>query len=75
MGRVAKAIEQDEHGVRVTVEDTGWPYKVARDTCDGGREAYASKLILVRPDQDVVWLGNDAPGDERGLLRKVVGRA
>jgi hypothetical protein len=28
----------------------------------------------VRPDQYVVWIGDTAPADVRGLMAKVVGR-
>src|ERR1700681_3322716 len=42
-GRSAKTIEQDDHGVRVTVVDEGWPYEelvLEADYvvgCDGAR--------------------------------------
>jgi 4-hydroxyisophthalate hydroxylase len=51
------------------------PLKVIADTCAGGREAYEKRLILVRPDQYIVWTGDRAPDDARPLLSKVVGRA
>ena len=51
------------------------PLKIVRDTYAGGREEYESKLILVRPDQYVVWIGNDKPADASAVLAKVVGRA
>jgi 4-hydroxyisophthalate hydroxylase len=50
------------------------PLKVIRDTFGGGREAYAARLTLVRPDQYVVWAGNEPPADARALLSKAVGR-
>lgn len=53
----------------------GVPLKVIRDSYDGGREAYASRLVLVRPDEYVVWAGDEAPTDAEALLRKVTGRA
>ena len=51
------------------------PLKVVRDSYDCGREAYASKFILVRPDQYVAWNGNAAPADARAVVSKVVGFA
>ena len=50
------------------------PLRVVRDSFDGGRDAYEARLILVRPDQYVVWTGDDAPGDTAGLLRTVAGQ-
>ncbi|MBA3367789.1 MAG: FAD-dependent monooxygenase [Geodermatophilaceae bacterium] len=50
------------------------PLKVIRDSFTEGREAYESRLILVRPDQYVVWVGNDAPDDADRLMRTVSGR-
>jgi 4-hydroxyisophthalate hydroxylase len=49
------------------------PLKIIRDSYDGGREAYGSRLTLVRPDQYVVWAGDARPGDARALLSKVIG--
>ncbi|MCH8230367.1 MAG: hypothetical protein IIA53_08575 [Chloroflexi bacterium] len=51
------------------------PFKVVRDTYEGGREKYDARLILVRPDQYVVWSGDSAPSDATGLLKKVTGTA
>jgi hypothetical protein len=51
------------------------PLTVIRDTYAGGREDYAARLVLVRPDQYVVWTGDAAPGDADDVMRKVVGRA
>jgi hypothetical protein len=49
------------------------PLKVIRDTFRDGREAYDAPLILVRPDQYVVWTGDREPNDADLLMRKVVG--
>ncbi len=50
------------------------PLKVVRDNYAGGREEYDSKLILVRPDQYAVWVGNEKPADTDTILAKVVGQ-
>jgi 4-hydroxyisophthalate hydroxylase len=49
------------------------PLKVVRDTYEGERSDYESPLVLVRPDQYVVWAGDSLPGDVDGLIKKVVG--
>jgi hypothetical protein len=49
------------------------PLKVIRDGCEGARNAYESRLILVRPDQYVVWTGDSPPADAGGLMGTVVG--
>ncbi len=50
------------------------PLKIVRDSYSGGREAYGARLMLVRPDQYVVWTGDTAPSDARRVMTKVVGR-
>ncbi len=52
----------------------GIPLKTVGDTCSGGREAYQARLILVRPDQYVVWVGDAAPKDAGDIMRRVAGR-
>ncbi len=51
----------------------GVPLGVIRDSYDGERRAYEARLVLVRPDQYVVWAADDAPQDAAGLIRRVVG--
>ena len=50
------------------------PLKVVRDSYADGRARYEARLILVRPDQFVVWTGERAPPDADAIMRKVAGR-
>jgi 2-polyprenyl-6-methoxyphenol hydroxylase-like FAD-dependent oxidoreductase len=67
------ASDADVRALRDAASRHSMPLNVIRDSFDGGREAYESRLILVRPDQYVVWAGNEAPADPAALLRKVTG--
>jgi hypothetical protein len=49
------------------------PLKIRRDSFEAGRQAYASRLVLVRPDQYIAWCGSDAPPDIANVMRKVTG--
>ncbi|HVG52111.1 MAG TPA: FAD-dependent monooxygenase, partial [Xanthobacteraceae bacterium] len=49
------------------------PLKIIRDTFAGGRERTEARLVLVRPDQYVVWSGDGAPDDAAKLVGKVTG--
>lgn len=62
-----RAFETAARGLRI-------PLTIVRDSFDGGREAYGARLILVRPDQYVVWTGDVAPIDARAVMAKVTGR-
>lgn len=57
----------------VAAKSAGVPLKVIRDSFDNGREAYLSKMALVRPDQYAVWVGDAAPDNANALIRRVVG--
>jgi 2-polyprenyl-6-methoxyphenol hydroxylase-like FAD-dependent oxidoreductase len=50
------------------------PLKVVRDTCREELKRYESRLILIRPDQYVVWTGDAPPDDVRALLAMATGR-
>ena len=56
-------------------ESTPVPLKVVRDSYAEGRSAYAARLILVRPDQYVVWAGGQPPQDVNALMERVTGNA
>jgi hypothetical protein len=51
------------------------PLKVVRDRYADGRLKYETRMILVRPDQFIVWIGDRAPPDADAIMRKVAGRA
>jgi len=53
----------------------GLPLKTVRDSFADGRVQYGARLILVRPDQYVVWTGDRHPEDPQQLLAMAVGRA
>ena len=55
-------------------EASGTPLTVVRDSFADGRAAYGARLILVRPDQFVAWVGDEAPKDPETILRTVTGR-
>lgn len=52
----------------------GVPLTVIRDTAEGERGRYQARLILVRPDEYVVWVGDAAPADASDVLERVAGR-
>jgi FAD binding domain len=62
LGRIASA-----------ARDLGMPLKVIRPEIDGLRDQYSARLVLVRPDQHVSWVGDAIPQDVAGLLRRVSG--
>jgi hypothetical protein len=51
------------------------PLKIVRDRYEGDCTRFEARLVLVRPDQYVVWAGNEAPADAATMLRKVTGLA
>jgi 2-polyprenyl-6-methoxyphenol hydroxylase-like FAD-dependent oxidoreductase len=50
------------------------PLKVVRDGYADGRVKYEARMILARPDQFIVWVGDSVPADASAIMRKVVGR-
>lgn len=51
----------------------GVPLKVIRDSYRNGRTAYEARLMLVRPDRYVAWLGDAAPACADTLIARAVG--
>ncbi|MBT7953637.1 MAG: monooxygenase, partial [Rhodospirillaceae bacterium] len=49
------------------------PFSVINESFEGGREAYESRYILIRPDHYIVWCGDEAPADTAALMAKAVG--
>jgi 2-polyprenyl-6-methoxyphenol hydroxylase-like FAD-dependent oxidoreductase len=49
------------------------PLTTVRDSFDGGRDVYESRLILVRPDQHIAWCG-DLSDDAGAVMKRVAGR-
>ncbi|AMN40091.1 FAD-dependent monooxygenase [Rhodoplanes sp. Z2-YC6860] len=62
-----KAFEQAAVATKV-------PLKVVRDTYADGRTKYEARMILVRPDQFIVWTGNTAPDNATHVMHTVAGR-
>ena len=72
------ALDADEGAVKDferAARSRGAPLKVIRDDCRDERQRYESRMILVRPDQYIVWCGNAPPADVRALLEKAIGRS
>jgi 2-polyprenyl-6-methoxyphenol hydroxylase-like FAD-dependent oxidoreductase len=67
------AFDADSTSLEATARERGIPLKVVRDTPAEGREQYEARLVLVRPDQYVVWAADEAPSDATELLRRVTG--
>jgi 2-polyprenyl-6-methoxyphenol hydroxylase-like FAD-dependent oxidoreductase len=71
------AFDAEDQAVRLletAAQQSHVPLKVIRDTYAGGRQQYESRLVLVRPDQYVVWAADVAPIDSRGLITRVSGQ-
>jgi 4-hydroxyisophthalate hydroxylase len=50
------------------------PLKIVRDSYAEGRRKYEARMILVRPDQFIAWIGDAAPADPGAIMRRVAGR-
>jgi 2-polyprenyl-6-methoxyphenol hydroxylase-like FAD-dependent oxidoreductase len=58
-------------GLEAAAASQGVPLKVIRDSFEGGRELYEQHLILVRPDQFISWVADEAPEDPDAVIRRV----
>jgi hypothetical protein len=67
------AEDQSVRSLEEAAQQNRVPLKVIRDSYEGGREQYESRLVLVRPDQYVVWAGDAAPTEPRRLIIRVSG--
>jgi hypothetical protein len=45
-----------------------------RDSYADGRVKYETRMILVRPDQFIVWTGDSAPDNAVAIMRRIAGR-
>jgi hypothetical protein len=70
------AFDADDRSVQTfetAFQTLGVPLKIVRDSYGDGREAYEARMILVRPDRYVAWLGDAAPSDAKAVAGKVAG--
>jgi 4-hydroxyisophthalate hydroxylase len=51
------------------------PLKIVRDSYGDGRTAYEARIILVRPDRYIAWIGDSAAADAAAIMAKVAGRS
>jgi 2-polyprenyl-6-methoxyphenol hydroxylase-like FAD-dependent oxidoreductase len=54
--------------------DANVPLKVVRDTYAEGRTKYEAQMILVRPDQFIVWTGDQERSNAGAIMRQVAGQ-
>jgi 2-polyprenyl-6-methoxyphenol hydroxylase-like FAD-dependent oxidoreductase len=72
------AFDADQAAVRAfeqAAAELKVPLKVVRDSYAEGRVKYETRMILVRPDQFIVWVGDSRPPDAGSIMRKVAGRS
>jgi 2-polyprenyl-6-methoxyphenol hydroxylase-like FAD-dependent oxidoreductase len=63
------AFDGDPEPFEAAARVLGIPLTVVRDDAEGERARYEARLILVRPDQFVAWVGDAAPDDAAAILR------
>jgi 2-polyprenyl-6-methoxyphenol hydroxylase-like FAD-dependent oxidoreductase len=67
------ADDQSMRSLQEAAQHDNVPLKVIRDSYQNGRQQYESRLVLVRPDQYVVWAGDAAPTEPRAVFTRVSG--
>ncbi|NQV57739.1 MAG: FAD-dependent monooxygenase [Rhodospirillales bacterium] len=65
--------EQTAKAFEAAAKALAIPLNVIRDSKGGGREEYGKSLILIRPDQFVVWAADAPPKDPSAVLAKAAG--
>src|SRR5215510_5736172 len=60
--------------LKAAAASLGVPLKIVRDSLADGRQAYEARLMLIRPDRYIVWVGDDAPADAARVIARLVGR-
>lgn len=56
-------------------QELGIPLTVERDTWEGERREWGSRLVLARPDRFVAWVGHDEYERPTDVLERVTGQA
>ena len=70
------ALDADETVITAferAAESSGVPLNVIRDTQADDRLKYQARLILVRPDQHIAWVGDDAPDSPEDVFERAAG--
>jgi 4-hydroxyisophthalate hydroxylase len=68
------AVDSDVLAFERIAKELRIPMTVIRDSSSGDRKRYEARMVLVRPDQFVAWVGDRAPNDVEAVLRKIVAR-
>ncbi len=68
------AQDSDVNAMTSAAAQRGVPLTVVRDSYEGDRTGYESRLVLVRPDQFVSWTGDAAPEDAAGVFARAAGQ-
>jgi hypothetical protein len=67
------ASDEDVGAFARAAERLNVPLEIVRDSAAEARAAYEARLVLVRPDQYVAWVGDEAPENAGGLFAGLCG--